>query len=324
MSKLGRKWVTAAAVAVPFTAILGCGSGGDGSIALMDLPGRAIDAFCDAEVQCGRFPDKGTCAAVSRSGLTQLTVSVTTGKTKYDGNAAANCLAAVARVLGSCSIAAFAGGDEPQSCKDTFQGTLADGSACFANEECVSASCDFTNCSTQGTCCAGTCAAAAPSAIALGGNCGQIDAQCATGGFCDHSTLPPTCIERVALGQACTSFDSCVAGALCSGDPGTGSTCRKPAADGQPCDGSRVGCDSVAAFCDPITTKCIPKTKVGGACPNGTECVDYARCEPSTMTCVAKGVLDAACSTFSDCIDGLECTAAGRCQRFPTPDLSCS
>ena len=207
---------------------------------LGELPQQAAAATCASFVACGLFSDQATCLAVNGpTNFVQLTASVAAGKVKYDGHAAAVCLAATASRPCSRTDSTY---PPPASCGQIFTGTLADHDACIVDGECASGLCDRSTCGNE-RCCRGVCMGAGARAP-LGATCGLVP--CQDGTYCDGnavcSPLRPAgspCGDAVgscALGSACVAA---VAGdtstAVCGRYPSEGEACRQDL----PCDSTR-------------------------------------------------------------------------------------
>jgi hypothetical protein len=301
---------------------LGAAGCGGGNIPLSDLPARAEDVVCNAELACQAYPDSASCHAALHTNLDQIQADVAAGKIKYDGAQAAACLDSESTIL-ICRLSAPRV-RQPSACAATFVGTVAAGGACLVNEDCVSARCNTANCTT-GMCCVGTCAAAQPTGVAVGGAC-MSSSQCVDGAFCDFSVVTsPTCAAVKAAGQPCTSSDQCVSGTAClamSGGAMTTRACTKPPGHGETCSGAG-SCDDRGDFCDPATMKCASRLLPGSACdPLVAPCVLYATCDTATMKCVARGGIGAACGTAAapaSCLSGLSCTNGTCAASAPRP-----
>jgi hypothetical protein len=277
---------------------LGCGGDGSDSIPIADLPARTEHVFCAYEVRCGHYADEESCKTAFFEKL-QGIASVMSGKAKYDGKAAAACLAAFDSA--ECKISTAM--DSPQSCRDAVKGTVADGGDCLDDDECVSTRCDVGSCAA-GTCCPGVCVALSP----LGASCGGSSASsCVSGAVCkfDSATSTESCVARVGAGQPCTAFDSCSRGTFCLGDGTTaGSTCLVPPSTGQPCPGGV--CDDSHDVCDTAARVCTPRVHVGGSCATAG-CVSYASCDATTKICIARGLVGGVCTDTAPCLLGLSC-----------------
>jgi hypothetical protein len=293
--------------------------GGNGTIPIADLTQRVIAANCARDVRCGVYPDEATCeAALAPLDFGQLQANVAAGKSKYDGAAAADCLAALG--AGSCSITAEVSTPAPPACARAIQGTLGAGAACNDDTECVSGTCDTSGCTTGASCCAGICAAT-PTIVALGADCTSPTVACPDDSFCTGGTIA-TCVAKIPAGQPCVSLTECVAGLLCVSDPTTGNaTCGTFPAHGASCTASQF-CDSASDYCDLTTGICTSRVAPGGACqPADVSCVAYATCDATTSTCLALGGAGAACTSASACLSAF-CSGSGRCA-VPPPATVC-
>jgi hypothetical protein len=313
---MGSMWRTGA---VALVGLLACGGGaggtggGAGEIALADLPARALEVVCAYGVRCGRFPDRATCLASTPQDYGQLTADVTTGRSFYDGAAAADCLAAA----GSASCSDFV--TSPASCQSIFKGHLSQGANCFSGAECLSGLCGFTAAACPANvCCPGSCTAVL-TPVAAGSECSAPGSVCAEGTFCgvDGDGATPRCLAAIGEGGACRSTSACGAGLVCHLSSGGNGACAKRPAQGEACEVSRFPCFLSTDVCDSTSSTCVPAAKVGAACQSNGACLAYARCDATTMTCVARGGVDAACTTTADtCLETLSCVA-GRCALPP-------
>jgi len=287
----------------------------DSNTALSDLPAAAADAVCTYQARCGQMPDVATCKAATQTDTAQLSADVASGKTKYDGKAAAACLDMFRSE--SCNLSVQGGQPEPQACKDAFKGTVVAGGVCYADTECASGDCSGTVCSGSSTCCPGVCrASASASTIPVGGDCSGSGATCVSDAFCSYG-LTTTCQAKTAMGQACDvslPAESCVGGAYCMADGPTTGTCGKLPTEGQTCQPTGIGyvlaCDSLLDYCDSVSLKCVPKIAIGGDCSTGATCVAYATCD-STGQCVSRPRAGESCDDFNGphCLGSLECTS---------------
>jgi hypothetical protein len=283
------------------------GSGGQGGndaqIPLEELSRRSEEAICAYAVRCGIFPDVETCQGTIYARL-QVFADVGTGKVLYDGQAAAACVDWYAQR--GCAVSDL---ESPApACALVFTGTLPEGSACLANDQCLSDSCNRAGCGSD-ACCAGTCQLP----VVVGGDCSRDGQVCTSGTFCksDATGARASCAPRVRSGQSCDSSDVCVAGQFCNIDPLTGTgICAAAPRGGEAC--PTGFCGSITDTCDLNTSLCAAKRPIGAPCFTDRSCVNYARCAPETSTCVARVRSGGACSTTADCIVGLPCQA-GTC-----------
>jgi hypothetical protein len=284
----------AALVSFSLAVVLSCSSE---SIPLSEFDSRATKTLCDREVRCGNYPDEASCESATFSEL-QIEADTAAGKVKYDGEAAASCLAAYGSLGCSASAAGPASPSLNETCSHVFTGTIANGGACLIDEECASQSCDLSTCGGA-ACCLGACQAQ----IALGGGCSAVGAACVQGTFCKvGSSGGAICTAPLALGQACDgASDRCAPGTFCLGtSTGASTTCATLPAEGASCP-SGV-CDSPADYCDVVSRTCVPRIAVGGACPSTVGCLTYATCDPNASTCVLHRAAGTACTQSSDCI----------------------
>jgi len=294
-----------------------------------------VNRKCARAVACRQMPDMATCLATASIDLSQFIDAVNAGKIIYDGAAAATCFAATSLVGVACTTTAQQAVPNDPSCAHIFNGTVAEGGPCSQPDECVSASCNLdvvTGCSGTPGCCTGACAPTAPAASAplpVGADCSAAGLSCVAGAFCSASTA--LCVANVTVGQPCDNATEkfCGPGLTCLPAPGgTQQVCLAPPAEGETC-ATGLPCDGLDDFCDPATRTCQPEIGVGGACPDGVGCVDYAQCDGRTRTCVENGQVGDSCS-LSDgslCLGSLQCTTEGassdgRCA-VPPPPIIC-
>jgi hypothetical protein len=301
----------------------GCDSGG--GIPIGDFGPRIVSAACDIGVRCGTFPDRASCEASVSIDLRQNQADVDAGRLKYDGNAAASCIAAFESTsgLGGCSVTTSLSASEPAACQRIFTGAVAMGGTCFQSIECQSQSCDLSACTGTTACCAGSCILpVTPLAAAIGTPCStQVSSACVDGAFCQSAQAGGAtgiCTAKLGAGQPCTSIvGQCASGLVCLDGSGV---CGKLPAEGEAC--SATGrCDLENDYCDPTTGLCAPRVTPGAACPTGNECVGYAFCDQTTLTCVADGSAGDPCNDTAHCLGTLECPA-GVCTQ-PAPVMVC-
>jgi hypothetical protein len=322
----------AAAIAA---ALAGCGPGGGApaQVSFVDYERRLVAAYCRLAVACTEMPDEATCMETIQSQpgyVVTLQQDIDGGKIKFDGNAAARCLATI-EGLSNCKKSqagvAAAGAVFEDGCAGMFTGTVAVGGACFFPDACASGLCQRTDpaCSPSKQCCAGTCANVPPP-IPVGGDCTSpmANQSCAAGSTCRAAQpgQPNICTIPVATeGAPCTSLDECLYPLFCdvvSATGGTG-TCKRPVATGETCNPQGLqSCDDGRDVCMQETLKCTPKVAVGAACtPNN--CVGWGVC--MNAICVARPKLGERCDpTFgAQCLGGSVCTVAS-CTITPAGD----
>ena len=289
-----------------------------------------INHNCARAVACRQMPDMATCLATTSVDLSPLFAAVSAGKITYDGVAAAECFEAASLAPVPCTMPG-PGLDDP-SCGQMFIGAQPEGAACSASDECASGNCntnDLSACSgTTDMCCAGTCgpgAAAAAPPLPIGSDCSAAGSSCVAGAFCSASS--GLCVANVAVGEPCDAATEkfCGRGLTC-GPSASGSqqVCLALPAEGQSC-ATLPTCAALDDHCDPATRKCVPNIAVGGACPNGVGCVDYAQCDGRTGKCVEDGnVGDGCVRSGPPCLGALECTTNGLCELpAPAPASAC-
>jgi hypothetical protein len=288
-------------------------------------------AYCKLSVACADMPDEATCMEtiqLTPGYVATLQQDIDSGKIKFDGKAAAACLAGI-EDLSDCkkSHAGQVSAVFEDGCAGMFTGTVALGGACFFGEECVSGLCQRTDqlCSTSKQCCAGTCANVPPP-IPEGGDCSTFMANqsCAAGTTCraDQSGQSYLCTSPVATeGAACAGLDGCRYPLFCDVVSATGGTdtCKRPVATGETCNPQALqSCDDGRDVCLADTLKCTPKVAVGTVCtPNN--CVGWAVC--MNTSCVVRPKVGERCDpTFgAQCLGGSVCTVAS-CTLTPAGD----
>jgi len=181
------------------------------------------------------------------------------------------------------------------SCKIT--GTLPDGAACGAGQQCAGGICN-TTASTDPTSevACGKCS----SYVAIGGNCST--------GVCDPTAggcVQGTCVAYAQRDESCT--DAPCANALqCDS---TSLTCQPYPTEGQ-------SCSTECAYPEKCSSgTCVDPAQQGGACPTGVECATGLVCDSGTRTCSKPGIAEAGqpCGFVNgqivDCDGGLKCAA---------------
>ena len=289
--------------------VVGCGGGG---VSLSGLGDELEDTVCEAQVDCGVFPDMQSCRDASFVDLGQAMASVDDGRAEYNSDKADECIDLIGS-LSNCDILADVDEDAlDDACDGVFTGLIELGGVCYASEECAGdASCDFPCNSDE--CCAGTCVADEvepdPDPVAIGADCSEAD--CVDGAYCGDD--PEVCVAAANEGEACPGFgaDYCVDGLFCDAFF-EASTCYRPGAEGETCDPARgfgiVACVRTDLWCDPADTTCKKRPAPGEACDIEVDnCIDYAYCVAGT--CVAKPGAGEACGGTDeiDCLGDLEC-----------------
>lgn len=130
----------------------GSGGGNTGSITATQFLSQIATKFCDQAFMCqATFPtDAGVTFAEAFGASAQECVSdsaaydmptvveqqITAGKIKFDGVAAAACVAGL--MFPACTTFWTDGPSAPAACATAMQGTVADGGACLVDYECTS------------------------------------------------------------------------------------------------------------------------------------------------------------------------------------------
>jgi len=313
---------------LPLVLVAGCGPDtnnpsptGGGTTSIDDLEDKVLDAICGNAVDCHTAETEADCRASSGIDMEQLKASVASGRVKYHPEKLEPCLAVFEDLI-SCSLGAVFtsnGAEASQTaCKPVFEGTVADGGACAADEECISGECEATDPSCTEQCGASKCipAPAAKPRAKIGEAC--MDFDCESGAYCqtDMMGMPTTCAALIAEGQPCTSLFSCKAPALCNLDFMTGmGTCKQAAAHGAACNPmDTFPCDRTDDRCDATSKTCVTRALPGAACTMSDDCVEFATC--NTGKCTKKGLDGATCDPMSDtdqCLGSIDCAENGKC-----------
>ena len=194
--------------------------------------------------------------------------------------------------------------------------------------------------------------------VARGGAC-ETDAECAGEAICaSQDSCPGTCTEKANENGACSADADCAGGLRCGFTPegGPNRVCRRPAQEGEPCEGADATpcagflyCDLddsrvLAGTCRQLST--LPKAELGQSCDqdlaslcgSGLVCsVDSVLGEDLAMTCKpAQGVAGGPCTLAvpTDCPDGEYCpltledyrngTTQANCLPLPVAGESCA
>ena len=276
------------------------GTSGTNPIAAADLPKAVEDAMCTVATTCGdafefSFSTVENCklfaAASGEFGNPDELIYVSKGTVEYDGQKAAECLAAM---KAQCGFE-----NEPEACDLAFQGKLELDAACENDVECKG----DAACVTDDLGCNGTCKALA----AEGESCKDIGCksglvcdyqsdkcvvekigaegddcdtnECGTGLFCDYNNGGgngvPKCRKLGAEGENCDYSEQCVEGLACAEGK-----CAKPIAANEACtDPGETAICAAGHVCGVIgkmtdkVAKCLPVAKVGEACTSHMQCV---------------------------------------------------
>lgn len=275
---------------------LGCpDDGGGGPIEYDGLVEAQADAICDFFVRCGFATSAELCVGAFGS-LTSfpadLDAAIDNGTVQYDSSAASACLEALSGAACEDFLEAF----DVEVCDRVFVGTIADGEACFIDEQCISGQCGSTG-PCMMACCEGTCVAPPPEA-ALGESCAEAD--CVDGAYCDESEL---CVADRTQGEACPGSFECASGLSC-----IEGVCDLAPGEGEPCAGFQC---AVPFACDVDTTTCVRMRGEGEACnPDFSICSIGLTCNSESSTCTRPGGPGTPCDVA---IFGSSCDSSTYC-----------
>jgi hypothetical protein len=282
-------------------------------------------AQCTHDTRCGLFPDSATCMATTvESGIhldEAAVADVYSGRTHYDGELAAACIAALS--LSSCDVTALDNRFPSPSCSAMLVGTGSANAPCFEPAECRSGNCQSTGTDCiegqNGSvmCCVGACLGDAPPVtdIPLGSDC--FSGQCIAGTFCDGETFD--CAPDKAAGEACGTDLECGDGLVCL-PQGSGTFCAALPSSGSACPLGR--CRNDNEYCDAETTTCAVFGLPGDSC--ATQLCSYAfECDPSTTTCAQGAHVGQTCIA-QECFDaGTYCDPAQTCTPYLADGAMC-
>ncbi len=284
-----------------------------GGVKLEDLESSFEDALCERQVRCGAYATVDACKEDFRILIDEIERAVAAGRANYDADKAEACLEALSS--SSCDGSAEDVRRQPQACRDTFTGTVADGGACFGGEECLSERCTIPDCGMA--CCQGTCAVTVAE-VAIGGACSGTTGPCAQGSFCDSQTT--TCAALRAVGAACTSNSQCGYGLYC---PEVG-TCADAPNRGAACpDGT---CADIGDRCSTTSMTCVALGRSGEACATGFaglfDCQAPLTCNQTTLVCGNPPTVGQTCLFF--CASGNFCNQADVCEATKANGAACA
>jgi len=280
---------------------------GPGPIPLDRIRAFSVAANCDFLVRCGFEPDVMTCRRVDGADdeLLQLIADARIGKVKYDAAAALVWIGALSSR--TCAIHGPAADENlADAWKPVFVGTIAEGGACYVDDECKNGLvCDRSACTDGTECCAGKCVGA-PAPIAEGEACDIGSTPCVAGSHCGPAgpgTSDHQCVVAADPGKPCTMFAGCKDNQLCDQDM-TG-MCYALATSGQSCDPTHpVACAAYTELCSPKNV-CASLPRDGEPCNvDGPGCLSYAVCVEGT--CVRRPALGEACDMLP-CLGDLDC-----------------
>lgn len=285
-------------------------------------------AWCDLQVDCGRFPDRESCLASAGRALAEVRVLgalIEDGSVAYDGDAAAACLDALSAL--SCDRTSFARIDVDSLCAAVARGKLPDGESCTHDVQCAGTG---ARCWAQepcdAACCPGTCVDPTPDVDPwvppkreIGQACTATNS-CVEGAFCNMETWVCELLR--------TEGASCLGGGVCRSDLGcAGGTCRPWVDEGGAC-GDAGGCGRYDNAC--MEGVCRRKPLPGEPCLPYYVCIDWAYCAEGA--CAAKPLAGEPCGPpgftglplclgDSVCEDSVTCSAvdAAVCEAAGSP-----
>lgn len=191
------------------------------------------------------------------------------------------------------------GRNVPVACRDQT-GSLADGAACGADQQCQSGHCN----NSADVC--GVCA----KPIAVGGACTN-DQECDWGLVCAVSK----CTAPVGVGETCSPSAPCKPTLMCANG-----TCITPKGAGETCDLAIQDCDYLKGLGCTFANKCEPLKVAATGEPCGAVgmdnvvCAARGTCQTSgnpSGTCIAAAADGAAC----DAMMGPQCLSDARCSK---------
>lgn len=279
--------------------------GDDDGIPIEDLEDEVFSQVCERMVRCGAYVDVASCRAELIL-ADDIVRGVQSGRILYDPELAAECLAATEGA--SCDRTTEQNRVQIQACRDALNGTIADGGACFNDQECVSEDCVVETCTMA--CCQGVCGPTIALA-AIGQSCEASD--CVEGAYCDQNLV---CAALLPAGSPCDGADSCAYGLICGAAGCTDAPDRGQACPDQVCAGIGDRCDEGT---------CVGLSARGGPCSGGfvgfLDCQRPLVCNDSTLVCEDPPTVGQTCN-FS-CAPGAFCNEAGSCEAQRANGAAC-
>jgi hypothetical protein len=266
-------------------------SASTGPVQRNDLASRLAAALCEGIVDCcragGFFTDTASCKASMESQLKALlAVRLANQNVSYNPEAAGRCVAAYRNAAVACTNRDLFS-DIGTTCAGVFAGTVALGSPCTTDDECVQSSTQYV------TCDAGICTNSGvdmsmgegPHAK-LGDTCGSTCERYGDGatGCGATGTASPTssascwvndglvcgaglvCVDVPTLGESCAPSYHCAEGAYCNAG-----ICAAQIDTGS-CASNSIAC-SGASYCDTASQMCTPKKADGVVCDSDGQCI---------------------------------------------------
>ena len=291
--------------AILLTALAACSSStsGGGSATPDQAATDAATALCTKYVECEPFSiqlvygDIPTCASRIKPQIMDLLAATGTSDTPSQIESCGQAIASAScdSVLGNKNL--------PDACK-AKPGTLANGTACGDDSQCVNAHCNIPPEQSCGSC--------TTAKVAVGGTC-------AANGDCDGGSVcvGTVCVQPGAAGATCDGTHPCTPTLVCkAGTCGTpdeaGAACVRL---GDTCDNRKgATCNGASGTCQTVTIAQAgqPCGLINGAvtvCAGSGDCPGFAPPAKVMGTCQAPAADGASC----DAINGPSCAAPSKC-----------
>jgi hypothetical protein len=214
------------AVITMLVALGGCGSStssGGTPVALTDFASESAKATCALIYKCCDATERaadttfGTTEAecvtmqtpTLATGVASFQAGIDAGKITFHGDRARKCLDNIKGL--SCDWGIAFNRRYVPDCAHVFDGTVANGTACAMDEECMSGFCSPTGCAARGK---------------AGDACGAPTG-CEDGLYCPVSA-GDHCVAVAAIGQACQVSVACENASCVVPDGQTAGTCGAP------------------------------------------------------------------------------------------------
>jgi hypothetical protein len=235
------------------------------------------ERYCALATQCclqlGTESDAATCRSSVASVVGSSAASLSSGRARFDAQAAADCLAQLDAFMASCSPPS----ERPAVCDRVVRGKLAAGAGCALDSDCEPAAGTTTFCKAQDLSSQGVCVQQPPPVAGMG--CDTTTCEADPTLYCEHAS--GTCAARPGDGQVCSLEVPCAPGTSCVGTANGLSVCatdRPIGADcslGQPC--------AAGSYC--AAGSCAAQKGSGEPCSStdSRECssaCDGSACEP--------------------------------------------
>lgn len=279
------------------------------TLTIDELGAKTVEATCAYLTKCGTdtgfaFVSPDSCALMlAANGMDTSTddmkQAVASGKVKFDGAKAAECLQSF--LNRPCETTDM---KEPEACRLAFVGSQVVGTPCSDDVYCASGKCAKPQnksacggtcadrkksgdpCETsddcEGTllCAAGFCATQAAPLAAKGESCAKVT--CAAGLYCSGGFDGSVCKDLSTEGQPCDFGPQCAGDLSCVSNDGP-NVCTKSGKEGDSCtspsmaDTGKDGCAKGLICGTEVTVKgpamkCQPVRKLGEACVSDFQC----------------------------------------------------